>query len=96
MGHKIIDRGPYAFIRHPIYRTCCRAIRDSGRRATVPALIGAALMIFGFWLKAYSEEQFLRIELGPESYAAYCRRVPMIVLFIPPGERPSRRPRANQ
>jgi hypothetical protein len=55
---------------HPTYRTCCRAIRDSGCRATVPALIGAALMIFGFWLKARSEEQFLRIELGPESYAA--------------------------
>ena len=77
-------------------RTCCRAIRDSGCRATVPALIGAALMIFGFWLKGRSEEQFLRIELGPESYAAYCRRVPMIVPFITPGERSSRRPHANQ
>ena len=54
---------------HPTYRTCCRAIRDSGCRATVQALIGAALIIFGFWLKGRSEEQFLRIELGPESYA---------------------------
>ena len=35
--------------------------------ATAPALLGAALMSFGFWLKARFEEQFLRIELGPES-----------------------------
>jgi protein-S-isoprenylcysteine O-methyltransferase Ste14 len=46
--------------------------------------------------KARFEEQFLRIELGSESYAAYCRRVPMLVPFITPGERASRRPRANQ
>jgi protein-S-isoprenylcysteine O-methyltransferase Ste14 len=64
----------------------------------------ARAVLFGFdnpgrvrlWLKARSEEQFLRIELGPEFYRAYCRRVPMIVPFITPGERASRRPRANQ
>ena len=53
-------------------------------------------MSFGFWLKGSFEEQFLRIELGSGSYAAYYRRVPMIVPFITPGERASRRPRANQ
>ena len=67
-GHKIIDRGPYAFIRHPIYTGLVVALfATAAVEATVPALLGAALMIFGFWLKAYSEEQFLRIELGPES-----------------------------
>ena len=96
-GHKIIDRGPYAFIRHPIYTGLVVALfATAAVEATVPALLGAALMIFGFWLKARSEEQFLRIELGPEFYRAYCRRVPMIVPFITPGERASRRPRANQ
>jgi protein-S-isoprenylcysteine O-methyltransferase Ste14 len=96
-GHKIIDRGPYAFIRHPIYTGLVVALfATAAVEATVSALLGAALMIFGFWQKAHSEEQFLRIELGPESYRAYCRRVPMIVPFITPGERASRRPRANQ
>jgi protein-S-isoprenylcysteine O-methyltransferase Ste14 len=96
-GHKIIDRGPYAFIRHPIYTGLVVALfATAAVEATVPALLGAALMIFGFWLKARSEQQFLRIELGPEFYRAYCRRVPMIVPFITPGERASRRPRANQ
>jgi hypothetical protein len=48
--------------------------------ATAPALLGAALI--GLWRKARFEQQFLTIDLGSESYAAYCRRVPTIVPFI--------------
>jgi len=44
-------------------------------------------MTFGFWLKARAEEQFLRIELGPDSYR---RRVPMLVPFISRRARPNR------
>ena len=47
------------------------------------ALIGAALVILGVWLKARTEERFLLAELGPEIYAAYCRRVPMLIPFLP-------------
>ena len=61
----------------PIYTGLVVALfATAAVEATVPALLGAALMIFGFWLKAHSEEQFLRIELGPESYrltAAACQ-----------------------
>ena len=42
-------------------------------------LVGATLISFGFFLKARLEEQFLRAELGPDAYAAYARRVPMLV-----------------
>jgi hypothetical protein len=31
---------------------------------------------------ASAEERFLMIELGGESYQAYCRRVPMLIPFI--------------
>ena len=96
-GHKLIDNGPYALVRQPIYTGLVVALfATAAVEATAPALLGAALMIFGFWLKARFEEQFLRIELGPESYPSYCRRVPMLVPFITAGERSSRRPRANQ
>ena len=73
-----------------LYRACHRAVCDGAVEATVSALLGAGLMTFGFWLKARSEEQFRRIELGPESYHAYCRRVPMLVPLI------SRRARPNE
>jgi protein-S-isoprenylcysteine O-methyltransferase Ste14 len=47
------------------------------------ALIGAALIILGVWLKARTEERFLLTELGPERYDAYRRRVPMLIPFLP-------------
>jgi protein-S-isoprenylcysteine O-methyltransferase Ste14 len=81
--HLIVDTGPYALVRHPIYTGLIVALIATGlAEATVTGLIGAALIILGVWLKAWTEERFLRIELGPE-YEAYCRRVPMLVPFLP-------------
>ena len=78
--HRLIDTGPYAFVRHPIYTGLIIALlATAAAEATVPALLGAALMTFGFWLKARSEEQFLMVELGPDAYRSYCRRVPMLI-----------------
>jgi hypothetical protein len=31
----------------------------------------------------YTEERFLLAELGPDIYGAYCRRVPMLIPFLP-------------
>jgi len=82
--HRIVDTGPYAFVRHPIYAGLITAIlATAAAEATVTALFGAALIAFGFWLKARSEECFLAAELGPEAYRSYCRRVPMLVPFLP-------------
>jgi protein-S-isoprenylcysteine O-methyltransferase Ste14 len=82
--HRIIDTGPYAFVRHPIYSGLIIAlVATAAAEATVTALIGAALIIFGLWLKARSEERFLMVELGPDAYRSYCRRVPMLVPFLP-------------
>ncbi len=83
-GHRIIDTGPYAMVRHPIYTGLIIALlATAAAEARVTALIGAALVIFGIWLKARSEERFLMAELGPDVYGAYCRRVPMLVPLLP-------------
>ena len=82
--HKIVDTGPYAFVRHPIYTGLITALLATATaEATVTVLLGAALIVFGLWLKARSEECFLIAELGPEAYGSYCRRVPMLVPFLP-------------
>jgi len=83
-GHYIVDTGPYAIVRHPIYTgllaaTLCTALAQ----ATLPALAGFALIALGLWLKARLEEEFLRQELGPEAYDSYRRRVPMLLPFGP-------------
>jgi protein-S-isoprenylcysteine O-methyltransferase Ste14 len=81
--HRIIDTGPYAFVRHPIYSGLMIAlVATAAAEGTLTALFGAALIILGVWLKARTEERFLLTELGPEIYGAYCRRVPMLIPFF--------------
>jgi protein-S-isoprenylcysteine O-methyltransferase Ste14 len=80
--HKIIDTGPYAFVRHPIYSGLMIAlVATAAAEGRLTGLFGGALLILGLWLKARTEERFLMTELGPETYGAYCRRVPMLVPF---------------
>ena len=81
-GHRIIDTGPYALVRHPIYTgLIVGLVATAAVDATATALIGAVLVVFGIWLKARSEERFLTTELGSEAYASYRRRVPMLLPF---------------
>jgi isoprenylcysteine carboxyl methyltransferase (ICMT) family protein YpbQ len=81
--HRIIDTGPYALVRHPIYTGQIVGLLASGIAiATWPAMLGMLLISFGEWQKARMEERFLRVELGADAYAAYCRRVPMLVPFL--------------
>jgi protein-S-isoprenylcysteine O-methyltransferase Ste14 len=82
-GHRIVDGGPYAFVRHPIYTGLIAATAaTAAAQASAVALIGAALIAFGLWLKARAEERFLMAELGPDAYGPYRRRVPMLVPFL--------------
>lgn len=85
-GHRIVDTGPYGVVRHPIYTgIIVGLLATAAAEATATALVGAALIIFGLWLKASSEERFLMVELGPDAYGPYCRRVPMLIPFLPHG-----------
>jgi protein-S-isoprenylcysteine O-methyltransferase Ste14 len=85
-GHRVVDTGPYALVRHPIYTGLIAAIMSTAAaEATVTALVGAALVACGLWLKARAEERFLIAELGEDAYGSYCRRVPMLVPFLPRG-----------
>lgn len=78
--HRIVDSGPYALVRHPIYTGLIAAVVASAfAEATPTALGGAALIALGFWVKARGEERFLSAELGAETYGAYRRRVPMLL-----------------
>jgi protein-S-isoprenylcysteine O-methyltransferase Ste14 len=82
--HQIIDTGPYAFVRHPIYSGLIIAlVATAAAEGRLTALFGAALIILGVWQKARTEERFLSTEFGLDSYDAYRRRVPMLIPFWP-------------
>jgi protein-S-isoprenylcysteine O-methyltransferase Ste14 len=82
--HHIIDSGPFAIVRHPIYTGIIAAsFLMAAAQGTLAAFGGALLLSLSFWMKAQLEETFLRKELGPQDYDAYRRRVPMLVPFGP-------------
>jgi len=84
-GHRVIDTGPYGLVRHPIYTGLITGMLATGVAVgTVTALLGAVLISVGMWQKARMEEGFLTDELGADEYGPYCRRVPMLVPFLPP------------
>ncbi|MGC1301753.1 MAG: isoprenylcysteine carboxylmethyltransferase family protein [Caulobacteraceae bacterium] len=81
--HRIVDTGPYGLVRHPIYSgVMASAVCLGLLKATPLALLGAVLVIAGFWLTARKEERFLREALGAEGYDAYSRRVGMLMPFL--------------
>lgn len=77
--HHVVDSGPYALVRHPIYSGIILAsFATAAQFGTLTALAGAAIMTLGWYVKARFEEKFLQEELGP-AYEAYRTRVAMLV-----------------
>jgi protein-S-isoprenylcysteine O-methyltransferase Ste14 len=82
--HRIVDTGPYAIVRHPIYTGILLAVfATAGAKGTITGIVGALVITLGFWMKARFEERWLREELGAEGYDDYRRRVPMLLPFGP-------------
>jgi protein-S-isoprenylcysteine O-methyltransferase Ste14 len=82
-GHRVVNTGPYALVRHPIYTGIIVSALAAGiaeRRWL--AMLGAVVIAVGFWLRARLEERFLTTELGP-AYETYKRQVPMLIPFYP-------------
>jgi protein-S-isoprenylcysteine O-methyltransferase Ste14 len=81
--HRVVDTGPYAIVRHPIYTGISVAsFATAAMRGTALAWLGAGVMTLGWYVKARMEEEFLREELGAEAYGAYAQRVPMLVPLL--------------
>lgn len=77
-GHSLIRSGPYRFVRHPIYSGMVLALF-----ATALAIgegrgfLGAGLILFGFVIKLWAEEERMR-ETFPE-YDDYARRTARLI-----------------
>lgn len=84
--HRVVDTGPYALVRHPIYTGILVAVLGTVvAKGTVLGVAGAVLLTVGLWMKARLEEEWLRSELGVDAYDSYRKRVPMLVPFGPRG-----------
>jgi protein-S-isoprenylcysteine O-methyltransferase Ste14 len=80
--HYIVDTGPYALVRHPIYSGLLLAIAATMiAKGTLIGVTGAILIGASFYMKARLEERFLRQELGAATYERYSSRVSMLIPF---------------
>lgn len=80
--HRIVDTGPYALVRHPIYAGILFSmVATAIQRGHIEPVLGAALVALGLSLQARLEESFLAGELGDDVYADYRARVPMLIPF---------------
>jgi protein-S-isoprenylcysteine O-methyltransferase Ste14 len=80
--HELVQSGPYALVRHPIYSGFLLAFLGTGViEGQVRALVGFLLVLFGWGLKLRLEESFMVEQFG-NAYSAYKKRVKALVPFV--------------
>jgi protein-S-isoprenylcysteine O-methyltransferase Ste14 len=80
--HELIQRGPYALVRHPIYTALFTMLLGTalafGQYETAVIFV-VAVLVFTFKMRA---EERLMTEAFPDQYPEYRRRVKAIIPFV--------------
>jgi protein-S-isoprenylcysteine O-methyltransferase Ste14 len=81
-NHELIQRGPYSYVRHPIYSglllMTLALVINNGRLAWI---IGSAYICLGLYFKARREETLLTKHF-PEAYPKYRAKVKALIPFV--------------
>lgn len=81
-NHRLVESGPYAQLRHPIYTGIALGVLGTGiADGTLHTVSGALLLVLGMVAKARREEAWLGQEFGA-SYDAYRRRSWALLPFV--------------
>jgi protein-S-isoprenylcysteine O-methyltransferase Ste14 len=80
--HELVQKGPYGFVRHPIYTGLMTLFAGTvvlnGR---LGAMIGIVMLGLSFWIKLRREEDFMLKEF-PNDYPGYMKRVKRLVPLV--------------
>ena len=81
-NHELIERGPYAYVRHPMYSGLCLMLLGTvtwyGNKAGYLLFF---VCLLGAWFKLHAEEKILTRHFG-ESYLSYKARVKALIPFV--------------
>jgi protein-S-isoprenylcysteine O-methyltransferase Ste14 len=79
-GHNLIQEGPYAYVRNPIYTGMLGMLIATGLAMEHWIQLIAALVLFmaGLVIRVRSEEKLLRAAFGVE-FEEYAKRVPAVI-----------------
>jgi protein-S-isoprenylcysteine O-methyltransferase Ste14 len=81
-GHELVERGPYRFVRHPIYTGMVAMFFATALlQRHLAGFLGMLLVFASFWIKLGFEEK-LMLQQFPQRYAAYRRRTKRIIPFV--------------
>lgn len=81
-GHKLVQGGPYRFMRHPIYTGhLLMALGTAIASGLLVAFAGLAAFAVGFWIKLNQEESLL-LRSFPDDYPAYRTRVKALIPYL--------------
>jgi len=81
-GHQLVERGPYRFVRHPIYTShLLMGLGTAIASGLLLAFAGLLSFFVGFWIKLKQEERLLLTHF-PNEYPAYKARVKALVPFV--------------
>ena len=80
--HTLITRGPYAWVRHPIYTGILLALLGTAvTLGTILNFVEVPVVAFAFWLKLRTEERFM-LETFGEQYTAYRHHVKALIPHV--------------
>ena len=80
--HELVQRGPYRFVRHPIYTGLLSMFLGTAVAfGHLAAFITLPLVFVSFWIKL-SQEERLMLKQFPGEYPDYQRRVKSIIPFL--------------
>jgi protein-S-isoprenylcysteine O-methyltransferase Ste14 len=78
-GHKLLTKGPFRVVRHPIYTAMFGMLLANGLAVSRSGALLPAIVVYwiGAAIRIRSEEKLLRETFGQE-FEAYARRVPAV------------------
>jgi protein-S-isoprenylcysteine O-methyltransferase Ste14 len=81
-NHELVTRGPYAFVRHPIYTgLLTMVLGDVIFSGVVGGIVWFVILFMLLWLKSRAEESLMTRHF-PAEYPAYRGRVKALVPFV--------------
>jgi protein-S-isoprenylcysteine O-methyltransferase Ste14 len=80
--HELIEKGPYAYVRHPLYTGLLLMFLGTAVVAgTLGSLIGFFFLFIGCWIKLKQEETMMTKHFG-EEYLRYTTRVKALIPYV--------------
>ena len=80
--HKLVEEGPYKFMRHPIYTGhLLMGLGTAIASGLLIAFVGLGSFVVGFWIKLNQEERLL-LRGFPDEYPVYKARVKALIPYV--------------